>query len=433
MSATPFFYLLVEDNTTSTFATTPPPWGRPLEGLPDAGGFHMTDWHDLAHVLTWRLASHPSRTLDARSATCCVVKSPAAGGYQQTAAAQRKEAGQSGCNPRAGDAVARRLEALGARVCPGRPLVVIDGPDADGSGTALCSSLWGKASCARGLNDPIVRVTGNAPGLQSEVATRGSRGLCRRLPAVPYLAHARTALAALPEARPRPLRIAYAAASWGHVDAEAHGFVAWRKALRNACKALKNASACEWTWISMSGHGAEEALRAYQNAAFCLQPPGDTLPRPGIIDALSVGCVPVLFHPGQRTLWPAHWDGGAAVGLDWADGAARPRGRDHRAYAARANGALASLLSMPAAQLREVQAKVHSAAARLVYADGASQPQQPPQTDAVDVLVDQMRRVHLKADAAEAAAYATQLKARTAMIEAQRSFEQRRKQARGAT
>ena len=28
--------------------------------------------------------------------------------------------------------------------------------------------------------------------------------------------------------------IAYAAASWGHVDADAHGFVAWRKALRNA-------------------------------------------------------------------------------------------------------------------------------------------------------------------------------------------------------
>ena len=41
----------------------------------------------------------------------------------------------------------------------------------------------------------------------------------------------------------RPLRIAYAAASWGHVDAERHGFVAWRKALRNACKALHQANA----------------------------------------------------------------------------------------------------------------------------------------------------------------------------------------------
>ena len=51
---------------------------------------------------------------------------------------------------------------------------------------------------------------------------------------------------------------------------------------------------------------------------------------------------------------------------------------------------------MPAALLRELQAKVHAAAARLVYADGATQPpqQQQRQTDAVDVLVDQMRRVH---------------------------------------
>ena len=64
-AATPFFYLIVEDNITSALATTPPPWGRPLQGLPDAGGFHMSDWHDLAHVLTWRLAHHPARTLDA--------------------------------------------------------------------------------------------------------------------------------------------------------------------------------------------------------------------------------------------------------------------------------------------------------------------------------------------------------------------------------
>ena len=30
---------------------------------------------------------------------------------------------------------------------------------------------------------------------------------------------------------------------------------------------------------------------------------------PGIIDALSVGCVPVLFHPRQAELWPHHWRG----------------------------------------------------------------------------------------------------------------------------
>ncbi len=59
----------------------------------------------------------------------------------------------------------------------------------------------------------------------------------------------------------------------------------------------------------MSGNGAEDALQLYAGSDFCLQPPGDTLPRPGIIDALSVGCVPVLFHPRQAELWPHHWRG----------------------------------------------------------------------------------------------------------------------------
>jgi len=165
----------------------------------------------------------------------------------------------SGCSHQS--RVRARLLALGDDVCPGRPVAVIDGPDADGSKTALCAGLWSPRSCAEGGADRLVRITGNAPGLQSEVATGGTRGLCRRL-TVPYLAHARTPHAALlggPALRPR--RVAFAAASWGHVDADAHGFVAWRKALRNACKSARHANgtgACEWAWVSMSGHGAED-------------------------------------------------------------------------------------------------------------------------------------------------------------------------------
>ena len=37
----------------------------------------------------------------------------------------------------------------------------------------------------------------------------------------------------------------------------------------------------------MSGNGAEDALQLYAGSDFCLQPPGDTLPRPGIIDATA--------------------------------------------------------------------------------------------------------------------------------------------------
>ena len=285
--AAAFFYL-VGDNRTATLALTPPTWGRPLTGLPASGGFQMSDWHDLPHVVLYRLARHQARVREPSRATCCVVASPM--GSRHPTADERSE-----CRP----GIAERLASLGEHHCPGRPLVIIGGPDADGSGTALCNGLWGPhRSCARGLADPIVRVTGNVPGLQSEVAGRGARGLCRRL-VTPYLSHARTPLAAANTGSVRrSLRIAYAAASWGHVDADAHGFVAWRKALRNACKAL-DTTQCQWVWISMSGNGAEKAIQRYSDADFCLQPPGDTLPRPGIMDAISVGCVPVRFHPAR--------------------------------------------------------------------------------------------------------------------------------------
>eukprot|EP00315_Gephyrocapsa_oceanica_P047776 CAMPEP_0185529820 /NCGR_PEP_ID=MMETSP1366-20130426/102398_1 /TAXON_ID=38817 /ORGANISM="Gephyrocapsa oceanica, Strain RCC1303" /LENGTH=107 /DNA_ID=CAMNT_0028141449 /DNA_START=1 /DNA_END=320 /DNA_ORIENTATION=+ len=104
----------------------------------------------------------------------------------------------------------------------------------------------------------------------------------------------------------------------------------------------------------MSGQGAEKALQRYAVADFCLQPPGDTLPRPGILDALTSGCVPVIFHPEQATLWPAHWrplDEITPSGIlfDFTDGAPRPRLRDHdhARYAARAEHALRSLVEMP--------------------------------------------------------------------------------------
>ena len=144
----------------------------------------MTDWHDLQHVLMHRLAGHKSRVQSARDATLCVVASPI-GKYQSETRAR--------CAGKLGATVTERLRSLGAQHCPGLPLIVVDGPDADGSNTALCSSLWSPRSCADGGDDVLVRVTGNAPGLQSEVASGLRRGLCRRL-VVPYLAHARTPL-----------------------------------------------------------------------------------------------------------------------------------------------------------------------------------------------------------------------------------------------
>jgi hypothetical protein len=48
-------------------------------------------------------------------------------------------------------------------------------------------------------------------------------------------------------------------------------------------------------------------LRLYWDATFCLMPGGDTVSRTAIVDALLMGCIPVLFHEGQRHQWPWHW------------------------------------------------------------------------------------------------------------------------------
>ena len=65
-----------------------------------------------------------------------------------------------------------------------------------------------------------------------------------------------------------------------------------------------------------------------------------------MIDSLSVGCVPVLFHPAQATLWPLHWPNANRSSLlfDWTNGAPRPKTRAHAAYAERAKAVVDALL-----------------------------------------------------------------------------------------
>ena len=47
----------------------------------------------------------------------------------------------------------------------------------------------------------------------------------------------------------------------------------------------------------------------YWRSTFCLQPIGDACTRKATIDALLLGCIPVLFHPCQKLQWPWHWGG----------------------------------------------------------------------------------------------------------------------------
>ena len=51
----------------------------------------------------------------------------------------------------------------------------------------------------------------------------------------------------------------------------------------------------------------------YASSIFCLQPPGDAVSRKGVVDALLLGCIPVLFHIGQVKQWPWHRAHGRAT------------------------------------------------------------------------------------------------------------------------
>eukprot|EP00324_Dicrateria_rotunda_P008756 CAMPEP_0206177100 /NCGR_PEP_ID=MMETSP1474-20131121/60172_1 /ASSEMBLY_ACC=CAM_ASM_001110 /TAXON_ID=97495 /ORGANISM="Imantonia sp., Strain RCC918" /LENGTH=323 /DNA_ID=CAMNT_0053588651 /DNA_START=24 /DNA_END=995 /DNA_ORIENTATION=- len=51
----------------------------------------------------------------------------------------------------------------------------------------------------------------------------------------------------------------------------------------------------------------KELLHSMHGAVFSLQPAGDDPSRKGIIDSLTVGCIPVIFHKEQQELWPLHW------------------------------------------------------------------------------------------------------------------------------
>lgn len=156
-----------------------------------------------------------------------------------------------------------------------------------------------------------------------------------------------------------------------------------------ACVLCVRARVC----VGPSSLGAREAIELYAQAHFCLQPPGDVIARGAIVDALSVGCIPVFFLRGQAALWPWHWNASdASVLFDWAAvGSAR-----------NATAVMHALVAMHGrtAELRRRQAAVVDAAPRLLYRgagaahDGARRGKDAEaeaaggvEPDAVDVLL----------------------------------------------
>ena len=240
-------------------------------------------------------------------------------------------------------------------MCPGRPLAVIDHVDADDKTVRHRESIGAKScdrhACAT-AGWPQVRF---CPSLWAEGCLNASSRLIRVVGApayfnrrlrncptisMPWLSHSRSASAA--PARERRVRVAFAAGVAGHADSARHGFDGWRRTLRNECVARRNGSVCARTYQSLQGGMSRAAVELcappvccvrarshrvgrvaavwlptsrrphvstcprgrgrYAQSVFCLQPPGDTIPRSGIVDAISVGCIPVPCYPA--TLLP---------------------------------------------------------------------------------------------------------------------------------
>jgi len=72
----------------------------------------------------------------------------------------------------------------------------------------------------------------------------------------------------------------------------------------------------ECSFIDLNGMrgrtNTEDVMEVGLVSTFCLEPPGDTPSRKGMVDSIVAGCIPVLFSPLQTKLWPWH------IG-DWRD------------------------------------------------------------------------------------------------------------------
>ena len=297
-------------------------------------------------------------------------------------------------------------------LCPAtKPLLVIDTVDADYRSFKLCEALWDRRRCLQDQSAAIVRVVGSPPltahpGERRQLQ-RSQLAPCPSL-TVPWLSHARAPIE-LPPGWVRSVRIAGAYSTFQHGMAIKLGWADWRRDLRNACYGLRNASQCTHLYMSMSGRGARTAVELYAHSVFCLQPPGDVVARGAIVDAISVGCIPVFLHPAQRALWPLHWNGArASVLFDWTDLANRNAtattvGRERIGRGA-ADRALRHLLTLGEPEVARLQRAVASAARRMHYRARAQDERNrkaasnPP--DAVDYLLHGLtRQLYSHADA----------------------------------
>ena len=97
----------------------------------------------------------------------------------------------------------------------------------------------------------------------------------------------------------------------------------------------------------------ETTWAAKQSATFCLEPPGFGPERKAMVDALTLGCIPVLFEPSEEpALWPLQWLG------SWKS-ASRVLVDAREVISGRVD-VLATLRAIPAERIAQMQAAIEA-------------------------------------------------------------------------
>lgn len=203
----------------------------------------------------------------------------------------------------------------------------------------------------------------------TEGRTHGSWGIHSRSPLgafgyvrgtnVPFPAcvHTQAALRRM-HASPRPYLMSYGGSLEGSETAMRVRRMLWGACLlygEPTCKGVTSGAGAAFTNDQLM-----EAYTLKRTSIFCLEPPGFANIRKAILDALQLGCIPVLFLPSDITsmLWPWHWgdwrnESSVILPLDeYTDGRIDLRER---------------LSAITAARVASMQASIARHATRLVY------------------------------------------------------------------
>ena len=219
-------------------------------------------------------------------------------------------------------------------------------------------------------------------------ATYGGAGALSRILEVPYggsVAHPRF----WSKVAPRPVLVTASFKSGKHQHKNHFQQMDLRATLGKQCRAAANKSVC--SFISLGEHsdlvGQADGrtrlltvLGAMRRATFSLQPAGDDPARKSIIDSVTSGCIPVLFYPEQRELWPAHWGSWINSSTVYIP---------HSDVLSGQVDVLQTLRAIPEQQVQMMQLAIERNARRLVYGVG---PGAAGGADAFDVALHRVLR-----------------------------------------